>query len=168
MLSMESIKKRYLLSSSEARNLLSKAYSMGFISKPKYSKVEILEFANGKKILLLDTLPLLILEDELLLPTLFNAKIKDLPFLKVDDGAIPHILNGADVMAPGVIEYTIGIKEDMIVAVKDIKDNFLAIGKVLDNLLDKLKNRRGKVVLNLHYKYDRYYKIALGIIKSRR
>lgn len=146
---------------------MSKAYSMGLISKSKYEKAEVLELEHGGKIFLLNDLPLLISFNETLIPTLFNSKIKGMLFFRVDDGAVPHILNGADIMAPGIIEYPTEIKEGMLVTVKSRGDDFLAIARVLENPLDKLKNRKGKVLSNLHYKHDRYYNVSLELIKKK-
>ena len=39
-----------------------------------------------------------------LFPTLINSAITDLPSALVDMGAIPFVCNGADIMAPGIME----------------------------------------------------------------
>jgi PUA domain protein len=163
---MENLKKRYFVSSSESREIIRKAFSQGFLSKTKYEKVEILELKNEDKIILLDDMPLLILVNNLIIPSLFNANIKKLPFFKVDAGAVPHILNGADVMAPGITQYPNEINEGMIVSVKSENDDFLCIAKVLDSALEKIKLKKGKVLSNLHYKNDKYYEVCIQVLKK--
>jgi len=155
-----------MLSSSEAKDIIRKANSQGFLSKIKYEKVEVLEIKDEEKLILLDDMPLLLSLKDLLIPTLFNANIKNLPSFKVDDGAVPHILNGADVMVPGITEYPKEIKEGMLATVKSLKNEFLAIAKVLESPMEKINQKHGKLLKNLHYKNDKYYELCVMVIKK--
>ncbi|HLI45878.1 MAG TPA: PUA domain-containing protein [Geobacterales bacterium] len=163
---MEQIKKKYSLSSSDVRELIQKANKQGFLSKQKYERVEVLELKENEKIILFEGMPLLIEINSLLIPTLVNANIKGLPSFKVDEGAIPHILNGADIMVPGIIEYPKEIKEGMIATVKSIKEDFLAIAKVLESPMEKINAKKGKLLKNLHHKNDKYYELCISILKK--
>jgi predicted RNA-binding protein (TIGR00451 family) len=77
------------------------------------------------------------------------------PSVTVDDGAVPHILNGANVFAPGIVEYSSFRKNDLIL-VKNLKGTLLSIGlSLLDSLdLDQDLKNAGIVVSTLHYLHD--------------
>lgn len=81
-------------------------------------------------------------------------------FVTVDDGAIKHILNGADVMAPGIIEADKEIKEGDIVWVRDERNLPLAVGKALMDGIEMVKANRGKAVENLHCIGDKLWKLC--------
>jgi len=94
-----------------------------------------------------------------LFPTLRSPILDSLPSIIIDMGAIPHICNGADVMAPGVVE----VKEDFeagdLVVVRDERHGkALAIGKALVDSGELRSLKRGKVVENLHYVGDRLWR----------
>lgn len=77
------------------------------------------------------------------------------PFVTVDNGAIPYILNGAKIFAPGIVEYSSFKKNDIII-VNNLKGTPLAVGKALLDSEDLEANRKGAgaIVLSLHYLYD--------------
>lgn len=164
---MVPIKKRYFLSSSDSKGIIREAFKKGFLARQNFSTCEVLELQNQDKILLLDDLPLLLIKKDLIIPTLFNSKIKEMPAVIVDDGAIPHILNGADVMVPGILRMPQELNEGLIMTVKSTKEEFLAIGKVLENYISKIASRKGKLLENLHYKGDLYYQISGEHLKKK-
>ena len=70
-----------------------------FGSKPQ---IEIIE-ALKNKIYLINGNPLLAMFEGIIFPTLFFEEyVNRLPKVTEDMGAVPHICNGADIMAPGV------------------------------------------------------------------
>ena len=74
-----------------------------------------------------------------------------------------HILNGADVMAPGIIKASPGLKEgDMVLVIGSKKP--LAIGVVLDGLDEKMAVGKGKVVKNIHYLGDKIWQTVRKIV----
>ena len=94
-----------------------------------------------------------------------EAILKDGKYVVVDEGAIKPILRGADVMAPGIIDYT-EFKEDDIVIVLEPKEHKpLAITRALISVEKERMPKKGKVLENLHYVGDRIWKITLHLTR---
>jgi len=122
--------------------------------------VESVEMQAGK-IFLIDGKPLLALYEDIVLPTLlFNEALKRLPKIVVNMGAVPHICNGAEVMAPGVVQIEGEFKGDEFLLVIDERHRKpLAVGKALFNSEDMKNLKRGRIVKNLHYVGDKLWKL---------
>lgn len=151
--------KRFSLKEREKKRILndfSKTFKVDFEktfgSKIRFelAKVKTSEFIfiNGK--------PLLAKIRGLFFPTLiFDEAISSLPKILVDTGAISHICNGADVMAPGVVRIDGYFdKNNFILIVDERHRKPLAIGVAqIDS--PAIKNlKHGKVVKNIHYVSD--------------
>lgn len=97
--------------------------------------------------------PLLMRIKGKLIPTLrFNEALALLPKIVVDMGAIPHVCNGADIMAPGIVEVEGSFDEGSFVVIVDINHKKpLAIGTANLNSLETLRGKQGKVVKNVHH-----------------
>jgi PUA-domain protein len=79
----------------------------------------------------------------------------------IDMGAVKHIVNGADIMAPGIIDADRNIKEHDQVWVCDEKNKKpLAVGVALRSGSEMLSNRTGKAVRNIHHVGDRLWNIT--------
>ncbi|KPV63219.1 MAG: H/ACA RNA-protein complex component Cbf5p [Candidatus Bathyarchaeota archaeon BA1] len=151
--------RRHFLKEKEAKQLLDE-FSQRFNvdterllgSKPHIElvKAQVAEtfIINGK--------PLLARFRGALLPTLiFYDLFTFLPKILVNMGAVPHICNGADVMAPGVVridgEFN---KNDTILIVDERHGKPLAVGvALLDSQVMKTL-KQGKVAKNIHYVGD--------------
>lgn len=72
-------------------------------------------------------------------------------FVTVDKGAVPFIVKGADVMAPGIMDADNGIKKDEMVWVRNEEGTPLAIGMALIDGEEMVKEKKGKAVKNLHH-----------------
>ncbi len=161
------VKKHRFLSKSEIKDLIKKLVSLGIQPQISLSdRIEELELENGDKIFLVNSTPLFCMVDDILIPTLFNKIRFDLPFIVIDDGAVPHVLNGADVMAPGIISFPSNLTEKSIVLIKSLKGESIAIGTVLEEPYKKLAEHKGKVIKNLHYKNDKIYKLCVDLIRN--
>ncbi len=99
------------------------------------------------------------------LPTLIpNGVFPLLPKIVVDMGAVPHICNGADLMAPGVVQIDGDFHtDDLLLIVDERHGKPLAIGAALldSHVVRKLKH--GKVVKNIHYVGDSLWKMLKKI-----
>ena len=80
-----------------------------------------------------------------------NPKI-NLPVVKVDQGAVQHILNGANVFPQGITAVN-DFDTNSIVMVSNPQDAVLALGKSLKPSTE-LIGSKGKVILNIHYLGD--------------
>ncbi len=78
----------------------------------------------------------------------------------VDDGAIKFILNGADVMAPGIVEADESIKKGDVVWVSDMRGLPLAVGIALMNGKEMVAASKGKAVENIHHIGDELWKLS--------
>jgi PUA domain protein len=80
-------------------------------------------------------------------------------YVSVDMGAVPYVTNGADVMAPGIVEVDPGIKEGDLVWIRDMTHKRpLAIGKALVSAEVMAAKAPGKAIKNLHFVGDKIWK----------
>ena len=127
-----------------------------FFKKIKLSKLEYLEFDENFSVILLDSTPFLIVEDNMCIPHLKSRGYFTLPTVIVDQGAIPYICNGANIMYAGIVGFDNEIQADDIIVVLEEKfKKEIAIGKSLILGSDFDKNKKGKAILNLHYVGDK-------------
>lgn len=119
------------------------------------SRVET-ESVKNSEIILVDGSPVAFRRDGQLVPVLTNnAAIEKLPKVTVDMGAVPHVVGGADIMAPGVRGVQGSFAEKALVVVVDEKHGkFLAVGRALFDSANLAATKKGKVVTNLHYVGD--------------
>jgi len=123
--------------------------------------MEMME-ALKKKIYLINGKPLLVMFEDIFFPTLFFEEyVNRLPKVTVDMGAVPHICNGADIMAPGILEVNGDFKEKAFVIVIDERHKHpLAVAQSLFNSEKTRTLRRGKVFKNLHYVGDEIWNLT--------
>ena len=151
-----SIKKRHPIRSSDIRSMKEEL-------KPRFGKqvedllngtVETAELEDGKDIIVVDGTPAFLEKDEELMPLIFFVDRLELKNVTVDMGAVGHISDGADVMAPGILEVDESIGKGDTVGIVDEKNKkTIAIGKTLKKG-PSLKGKEGKVIKNLHYVGD--------------
>ena len=93
-----------------------------------------------------------------------NEVLDRLGSVVVDRGAVPHIVSGAHVMRPGIVQVVGDFLKDCVVVIRDeIHRKPIAVGRALYDA-DVIKNmERGRVVENLHYVDDKFWKLALKI-----
>ncbi|MBS7619452.1 RNA-binding protein [Candidatus Bathyarchaeota archaeon] len=125
-----------------------------------FKSVEVIELESGNQIYFLDGTAELLRIEGTLYPTLKSRCIINLPSVVIDMGAVPYICNGADVMAPGIVEVTKDFSVGDLVVIKDERHGKpLAIGKALQGSGEVRKAKRGKVIQNLHYVGDCFWKV---------
>lgn len=79
--------------------------------------------------------------------------------ITVDMGAVPFVVNGADVMGPGIVESDPEIQVGDMVWVKDIKNGApLAVGVALRSGEEIGQRSPGKAIKTLHYAGDKLWK----------
>ncbi|MEM0084960.1 MAG: DUF1947 domain-containing protein [Candidatus Methanomethylicia archaeon] len=164
---MSKIKKRHLLSGKNSREIINKIREL----YPELYKKVIATYNNPQieyllfdkfEVYVIERSPIILkLQENLFIPTIniLNDKVKEiLPKVVVDDGAIRHIINGADVMAPGIIEIKDFFNENEIVQIVECNHNItIAIGKALfsSTMIHTIKH--GKVIRNLHHVGDKIW-----------
>ncbi len=83
-------------------------------------------------------------------------------YVVVDDGAIKYILNGADVMAAGIVDADDGISENDAVVVRDERGMPIAVGIALMNGVEMKEAKKGKAVKNMHHIGDKIWNMSKG------
>jgi len=121
--------------------------------------MEQAELEDGTRVYLIEGDALLAQVGGVLFPTLKCPCLERLPAVVVDMGAVPFVCNGADVMAPGVVEVRGDFQEGGLVVVRDVRHGkALAVGMARGSSKEMMTAERGKVVKNLHYVGDRLWR----------
>ncbi|MEM0056862.1 MAG: DUF1947 domain-containing protein [Candidatus Geothermarchaeota archaeon] len=131
------------------------------ITKPK--DVRLVK-ANEKKIVFIDKVPVLIWINNMYLPFVMAAdNFVGLKKVYVNKGAIKPILNGANIMRPGLTKWDSFTEGEIVAVYSEDYNTPIAIGisVMSSNLLNEMK--RGKVIDNIHYIGDAYWKIATSV-----
>lgn len=159
--------KRQFMREKEAKQLLAQIQQRMHIDVAKLVG-EHVEFAETEivTIYLINEKPLFARNDALIFPTLgFNDVVNFLPRIIVNMGAVPHVCNGADVMAPGVINIDGSFgKDDFVVVVDEQHKKPLAVGTALYDSETMKSLKRGKIVKNVHYVGDKLWQLLKKLL----
>jgi len=160
--------RRYTLKTKDAKQILTQAQQKLNINLENLyglkTNIETIETDNTQ-IFLIDGKPILFRTGEAVLPTLQATEIlKQLPKIVVDMGAIPHVCNGADIMAPGIVHVEGEFDKGNLVIVADEKHGKpLAVGETLLASAEAKATKKGMVVKNLHYVGDEIWNLTKTI-----
>ena len=114
---------------------------------------------DSKEVLLVEGEPMLFKHENNWYPTVL-AVLKFRPTkgkVVVDSGALPFVMNGADVMKPGIVWADERIKKDDFVYITvEEKDTPIAVGLALVDGPEMI-GKRGKAVKNLHHIKDKIW-----------
>ena len=140
--------------------------------------VEVILLSGDSSLYLIDGEPLFlkaVVKDigEVVAPTLFFVHkstratlLPQYPKAVVDAGAIKPIINGADVMRPGIRELVGEFGRGDVVLVSDEKGRVIAVTVALFSKAEILQMQRGKVLLNIHHLGDKLWQISLELAKK--
>ncbi|MBA2862615.1 RNA-binding protein [Methanococcus maripaludis] len=157
------IKRRYMLKKKELKELKDELGNIFDVEKiiPKKAVVEKAVTEEGE-IILLDGTPLAMVNNGRIFPTLkflLNMDIEN-NRVTVDMGAVKFIANGADIMAPGIVEADENIKEGDIVFVVDITHKKpLSVGEALMDGKTMVEEKKGKAIKTIHFIGDEIWKM---------
>lgn len=129
------------------------------IPRNRSANVEMLITNKGHVIYSFNGKPLIIRLENYFIPTIEVANEYGKHFSKVvvDRGAVPHIANGADVMAPGIVRIEGEFRKgDIVLIAEETYGRIIAIGVAL--LSSSEVGTRGKVIENLHYVGDKLWR----------
>ncbi|MEM0158315.1 MAG: DUF1947 domain-containing protein [Thermoplasmataceae archaeon] len=92
-----------------------------------------------------------------IIPTIYllNDLKPERMVLKVDEGAVPHVINGANVFAQGIVYIDPGVKEGDIVFVANTSGSFIAVGVAVRSAEGIMRDRKGTAVKIIHHPGDR-------------
>jgi len=111
---------------------------------------------EGESVFFVDEKPLILQRKVGLLPSLkFDEIVGSLPKIVVDMGAVPHVVNGAQVMRPGISELNDAFGKGELVAIVDEKfGKIIALGITEMDSVAMKQMSKGKAVVNVHYVGD--------------
>jgi PUA-domain protein len=154
----------------KSRNVLRKTEEKALINDIEEALGEASAFKNKKlEYVSTDEWDFVFVENE---PLLFKIEGKIFPTVKgalklnpmrrrvvVDAGAVKFIINGADIMGPGVVEADPSIKEgDLVIVVEQAHGKALAIGRALMPG-EEMAGKKGKAIKSIHYVGDELWKL---------
>ena len=154
------IKKRHPLSTKDLKALLDEAARVAPTVANHIDKkrgIELLELESGERLFYHNGKPLLIEHDGKIMPSLAMPQqlLDALPKVVVDMGAVPFVVNGAAIMAPGIRAVQEGTKVgDVVLVVDERHSKGLAIGVLLMERDEILAKKKGKAVKNVHHVGD--------------
>jgi len=160
---MSGVRRRYFLREKEAAQLFNDFSKKLNIDIQQLfgikTHVEVAETQTAK-IFFINRRPLLAVWKSILLPTLiFEEALPLLPKIVVNMGAVPHVANGADIMAPGVVRIERDYKpNDYVVITDERHDKPLAIAVALTDSQTAQSLKHGKIAKNIHYVGDDLWK----------
>lgn len=79
----------------------------------------------------------------------------NIPSVSVDDGAVPYLLNGADVFSSGITDTDVFGKDELI-TVKNPQGHILCVGLAMESS-DTIKDKKGKAIKNIHFLGDKIW-----------
>ena len=126
----------------------------------KKDQVELFE-DDSHKLLLINKEPAFFWYVQQWVPHLKLLQKKELlKKITIDMGAVKFIVNGADVMRPGITEIENGIKkDDFIVIIDQNNKKPLAVGIALYTTEEMKALPKGKAIKTIHYVGDEVWKV---------
>ena len=157
---MSEITRRQFLREKEAARLLDELsqrlkIDVRELLDAKKPSVEVAQSLSGE-VVYLEGKPFAARLKDMLIPTLlFEKALQRLPRIVVNMGAVPHICNGADVLAPGMVGIDGSFTADSLVVVVDERHKKpLAVAVALVDSQTAQSLSHGKVARNLHFVGD--------------
>jgi PUA domain protein len=126
--------------------------------------VEVLETGSQLHLYLVDKEPFLLETGGIVFPSLRGALARPFPERRivVDMGAISYVVNGADIMRPGIKSVTSDVRAGRPVQIVDERHGKpLALGVSLFDAEELLTKEKGKVVKTFHHVGDEIWNIEL-------
>lgn len=160
------IKKRHAIKKSQLASLMQKLTENIGEDAALYNApmIEIAETASKFNIYIIDKKPLVMEQDTWAFPTLRGAVLR--PFsgrrIVVDMGAVPYMINGADVMRPGIVSVTDDVTAGKPALVVDESHGKpLAVVIPLYDAAGIIALEKGKAAKNMHYIGDELWNLEL-------
>ncbi len=154
--------KRCFLREKEAKRLLAEFFKNTKTDPRRFPDlkppVELAQ-ANDHEVFFIGGHPVFVKVKRRLFPALMPSELlATVPKATVNMGAVPHVCNGADVMAPGIIGFE-GVfrKGDIVVVYDERHQKPIALTEALLSIEDAQKTKHGKVLHNIHYVGDKLW-----------
>ncbi len=152
--------KKWISSKHDSREIIEKIQTSMSINLDlsKSAQVENFEPEGGARFVIVDEKFVFASNDDGFVPYIGCQPLVDLlPAVRIDDGAVKFIVNGADVMRPGVVSYDDWGDASRLVVIKESKGRGVAVGRTLIKSGEMPAMGKGVCVKNLHHVGDRYW-----------
>lgn len=154
--------KKWVLSHRDSSEIISKIEdSFGLtLNLPKSAQAQCAEPEEGAVFVVLDSFEF-VQAGEKFFPFLGSrGTLVRFPTAVVDEGAIKFMLNGADVMRPGIRKFDDwGPAGRMVVVREEKKGRAIAVGSSIVTSAEARSMTKGGCIKNLHHVGDRYWNL---------
>ncbi len=155
--------KSNLISKSETSALLKTVSESWGIELPKMKNVKVHQILDDAQIITGKGIKILKVEDDYL-PFLSETEmLEKFPSVTVDMGAVKFMCKGANLMRPGIKEFTEFEKNKLVCIVEESQHKFLAVGKSVISSSELNTMDKGEVVKNIHYISDKFWETGKTI-----
>ena len=155
--------KSNLISKSETAQVIKQISSQWKIELPKIKNLKFHYFDDQVIIITGKELKAVKIGD-VFLPFLTETEIlKRFPYVMVDMGAVKFMCNGANVMRPGITNYTHFEKDQLVCIIEESQRKFLAVGRACVPSSEMESLSKGEIVKNMHYISDKYWESGKSI-----
>ena len=149
--------KTNLISKSESADILRSVSDKWKIELSKNKNLKVHYLDNDAQIIIGNGFKILKIMNEYFPFLSETSLLEKFPNVMVDMGAVKFMCNGANVMRPGIRNYTEFKKNEIVCVIEESKHKFLAVGiAILDSSeLDGMS--KVEVIKNIHYISDKYW-----------
>ncbi len=155
--------KSNLISKSETNAVLKEVSNRWNMEFPKIKNLMVYHVTDDAEIIVGENLKIL-KKDEEYLPFLSETQLLEkFPYVMVDMGAIKFVCNGANVMRPGIKNYSEFEKGQIICVIEESQKKFLAVGNALVSSSEMSEMKKGEVVNTMHYISDKFWEEGKSI-----
>ena len=155
--------KSNLISKSETASVLKIISEKWGIEFPKIKNLKVHQISNDAQIITGEKIKILKIDEEYI-PFLSETEtLKKFPNVTVDMGAVKFMCKGANLMRPGIREFSNFEKNALVCIVEESQHKFLAVGKSIVSSIDLEEMEKGEVLKNLHYISDKFWEIGKTI-----
>ena len=152
--------KSHNISKSESVEIINKVIAQWHIEIPKTKTLTLYELEDNVSLITGENFTIL-KNGDIYVPFLSEIELlSKFPKVIVDAGAIKFVCNGANIMRPGIKNYTEFKKDDIVCVVEETHNKYLAVGKSLVSSSEMQSITKGEVVKSLHYISDKYWEAA--------
>ncbi len=155
--------KSNLISKSETTALLKTVSERWGMEFPKIKNVKVHQILDDAQIITGDGIKILKVDGDYL-PFLTEVEmLKKFPAVTVDMGAVKFMCKGANLMRPGIKEFTEFKKDDLVCIIDESQHKFLVVGKAMVDSSELESMEKGEVIKNIHYISDRFWETGKTI-----
>ena len=154
--------KRWVLSHRDSQETIDRIRGKLSVSLdlPRSAQVSAAEPSEGVVFVSLDKRYTFVETGEETVPFLGSQETLGLfPSARVDEGAIKFVLNGADVMRPGIRSFDDFGAGRLVVVREEKKGRGISVGRSLLSSSEMARVQKGPSLKNLHYVGDRFWNL---------